>query len=151
MDILESLTSDFDHLRDLTIDYALAESTPEREQLFRQLSRYHDVTAKAQVSVLEASDVVEVVEFAKRKMLERCDVMEEIALSITRSNRTDIRAAKMDLYSDLLIQRITDCERDILPYIYERLSEPERVQMGISYAKYRDIALDLDRPHSHAV
>ncbi len=147
MDILETLTADFDHLRDLTINFALAETLVEREQHFRQLMRYQDVTAKAQASVLQAEEV----EFAKRKMLERCDVMDEIAMSITRSNRLDIREAKMELYSDLVIQRISDSEREILPYIYEHVSDEDRERMGTSYAKYRDIALDYGRNHPHAV
>ena len=147
MDILESLTSDFDHLRDLTIDFTLAESAQEREHLFRQLARYQDVTAKAQASVLDTDEV----EFAKRKMLERCDVMDEIAMSITRSNRVDIRDQKMELYSDLVIQRIADCEREILPYIYEHVRDEDRARMAQSYEKYRDIALDLGIAHHHAV
>ncbi len=138
MDILESLTADFDHLRDLTIDLSISSNPREREVLFRQLARYQDVTAKAQAFVIED----DALEFAKRKMLERCDVMDEIATSIHRSNRTDIREAKMDLYSDLVIQRIADSEREILPHIYETVSETDRARMGAAYAKYRDIALD---------
>jgi|GEM_PF-4897684 len=146
MDILESLTSDFDHLRDLTIDLSIATNSHDREVLFRQLVRYHDVTSKAQASVIED----ETLEFVKRKMLERCDVMDEIATSVHRSNRPEIREAKMDLYSDLVIQIIADSEREILPYIYETVTETERARMGAAYAKYRDIALDHVL-HPHAV
>lgn len=140
MDILESLTADFDRLRDLTIDFALAETFHERERAFRQLVRHQDVTAKAQASVLETQSLAEI-EFAKRKLLERSDTMDEIAMSLNRTNRVDVREAKMDLYSDLVIQFVSDGEREILPCLFENVSEDVRAQMGEAYEKYRDIAL----------
>lgn len=150
MDIVESLTADFDHLRDLTIDLAIATTSQERENLFRRLVRYQDVTSKAQASALNI-EVSGALEFAKRKMLERCDVMDEIATNVHRSNRSDVREAKMDLYSDLVIQRISESEREILPYLFENVSEDERRKMAAEYEKYRDIALNHDFDHPHAV
>jgi hypothetical protein len=150
MDILESLTSDFDLLRDLTIDLTIATNAQDRESHFRQLARLHDVTMKAQSAALNIVSL-EAIEFTKRKLLERSDIMEDIAISIQRTNRPELRDTKMDLYSDLVLQRITDTERDILPYIAEKVPEPDRRHMGGVYENYRDIALDHDFHHPRAV
>jgi hypothetical protein len=144
MDILESLTADFDRLRDLTIDFALAETFYDRERAFRKLVRHQDVTAKAQASVLETQSLAEI-EFAKRKILDLADTMDEIAMSLSRMNGANcahLRDAKMDLYSDLVIHFVSDGEREILPSLFEKMSEDERVRMGTAYEKYRALALD---------
>jgi hypothetical protein len=39
----------------------------------------------------------------------------------------------------------------VLPYLFEHVEETERRQMALAYEKYRDIALDLETHHPHAV
>jgi hypothetical protein len=142
MDLIESLTADFDQLRDLTIDLTIMPKL-QREWIFRALVRLQDVSWKAQTAALTTmGDRVSPIEFAKRKILERSDVMEDIAISIQQTHRIESRESKMDLYSDLVLQTITDCEREILPYLYESVSEADRRRMGVTYRKYKDIALD---------
>lgn len=147
MDILDSLTHDFDHLRELTIDLTTAEPQ-QRERYFRELVRFQDVTVKAQANALNQ---IEELEFAKRKMLERCDTMEEIAMSVARSRAQESKDAKMDLYADLTLARIRQSEREILPSLYEVLSAEDRSVLAHQYEKYRDIALNHDADHPHAV
>ena len=149
MDILESLTSDFDHLRYLTIELAIAD-TAERDSLFRELTRVHDVSLKAQMAALDlAPSELADLEFAKRKLLERADVMEEVATSVARTTRPEMREAKMDLYAELILQRVHDCEHEILPSLYDRIDESTRARMGELYEKYKDVALDhAIHPHS---
>ena len=90
-----------------------------------------------------------VVEFARRKLLERADVMEELAVAVVRTQRPELRDAKIDLYTDLVLQRIRDCEREILPVLFDVVSETERCEMAAVYEKYKDCALgDAGHPHS---
>ena len=144
MDIVESLAADFDRLRDLTIDYTLSESPSEREQRYRELSRYQNVTARAQAAVIDASEAFAPIEFAIRAMLKYSDEMDAVAMTLARSNRRDVQAALRDVYSDLVIQRLSDFERQILPHLYECVAHEDRRRMGAMYVNYRDIALDLD-------
>lgn len=142
MDIIENLSTDFDHLRDLTADLLVAPET-NREAIFRQLVRLQDVSLKAQTSAIESMDSdLEELESAQQKLLERSDVMEELANSIYRTNHALLRDAKIELYADLVLQRIHDGEREILPAIYDQTDVESRLQLGAEYEKYKSIALD---------
>lgn len=140
-DILDSLTHDYDQLRFLVTDYAIA-SSPRREALFKDLVSLQQVSAKAENSaLLYATQNFEELERASRKMLERCDVMEDLAASIARTPSQELRDAKMDLFCDLVLQRINDSEKEILPELFDTMSEEDREMTAKIYERYKIVGL----------
>jgi hypothetical protein len=139
MDILDSLTCDYDQLRYLVTDFSIA-SSPHREALFKELVNLQEVSAKAESSALVYTNQGwDGLERAARRMLERCDVMEDLARSISRTPTQELRDAKMELFCDLVLQRIEDSEKEILPELFDTMSDEDREMVGKIYERYKEV------------
>ena len=137
MDILESLTSDYDQLRFLVTEFTIA-SSPRRESLFKEIVRLQEISGKAEASALVyATQGWDGLERASRKMLERYDVMEDLAYSIVRTPVQQLRDAKMELFCDLVLQRIHDSERELLPQLFDTMDEADREMSAKIYERYK--------------
>lgn len=139
MDILNSLTSDYDQLRYLVADFTIS-SSPIRESLFKEIVNLQALSSKAEGSALVyANQGWDQLEKASRLMLERSDIMEELARSISKTPSQALRDAKMDLFCDLVLQRVEDAEKSVLPELFDTLSEEDREMTAKIYERYKEV------------
>lgn len=151
MDILESLTTDYDQLRYLVADFTISAS-PIREGLFKEIVNLQAVTAKAESSALVyANQGWDNLEKASRLMLERSDIMEDLARSIAKTPTQALRDAKMELFCDLVLQRVQDGERMILPELFDTLSDEDREMTAKIYERYKEVGSGVYEQRDQAV
>lgn len=143
MDIMDLIHKDHGHIRDLMLEFSLLEGEfEERRRAFARLAATVSAMSRAENAVvmlhsLSISEPGDELRARSLKALEEHDLAETLARACLTEPpvREEVWNARASLFLDLVERHLDEEEHELIPEIFERWTEDERVDLGHRYVK----------------